>query len=163
MTDWLGTDDDAVAHVFNTRIRVLKQSNAILLDELRANRTKRIWAFLAGAVTFFALGFTAGAAWSQGHYTCEPPDRIPIEDDGPTKAMVTFYNSVNDCSEIMDLVMQSDNGIAVRVIIQIGSQENDYRETIMLEPQDPLMMAFPPEGDLIDGEEMQFVIQGGIS
>ena len=160
MTDWYGRND---VPPDSARIRGLERSIAVLLDEQRAHRTKRRGAFLAGSVIFFALGFTAGAAWSQGRYTCEPPDRLTIEDDGPDRAIVTFYNSVNDCSEIVDRVIQSDNGIAVRVIIQLGSEENEYRETITLEPKDPMMMAFPPEGDLLDGEERQFVIQGGIS
>lgn len=116
-----------------------------------------IGALLMGA-TFFA-----GQAFGQGFYRCEPPDRITIEDDGPGRAIVTFYNSVNDCSNNLDRVMETENGIAVRVIIEVGSAENDYRERIILEPQDPMMMAFPPEGDLFDGEEKQFLIQGGLS
>ena len=75
MTDWHGRNDvppvvvlddprriDAWQH--SARIRGLERSIAVLLDEQRAHRTKRLGAFLAGSVIFFALGFTAGAAWS---------------------------------------------------------------------------------------------------
>ena len=116
-----------------------------------------------GAAAMAAGIFAADLAYSQGFYRCEPPDRITIEDDGPGRAIVTFYNSINDCSNNMDRVMTSDDGIAVRVIIKVGSADNDYRETITLEPQDPVMMAYPPEGDLLDGEERRFIIQGGLS
>lgn len=123
-------------------------------------------AFLLGVV-FGGLmvggTFIASAALSQGFYRCEPPDRITITDDGPGRAIVTYYNSINDCSNNLDQVMESEGGIAVRVIITVGGADTDYRERITLEPQDAMMMAFPPEGDLLDGEERQFVIQGGLS
>ena len=130
--------------------------------EKEASRRVRRAAALA-AVIFGALGFGAGAVWGQGFYRCEPPDRVTITDDGPDRAIVTFYNSINDCSNNVDRVMESDNGIAVRVVIKVGSAANEYRETITLEPQNPMMMAFPPEGDLLDGEERRFVIQGGVT
>lgn len=120
------------------------------------------YGMVCGAITL-AAGFLAGAAFGQGFYVCEPPDRITIEDDGPGRAIVTYYNSINECSNNMDRVMTSDDGIAVRVIIEVGSADTDYRERITLFPQDPMMMAFPPDGDLLDGEERRFVIQGGIS
>ena len=131
----------------------------------KAAKRKAFTAFWRGALfgALLATGaFIASAAWGQ-NYRCEPPDRITIADDGPGRAIVTFYNSVNDCSSNIDRVMETDNGIAVRVIITVGSSENEYRETISLIPQDPVMMSFPPVGDLLDGEEKRFVIQGGLS
>lgn len=125
----------------------------------------RAWKYAAFACAagFAALGFAAGAAWGQGSYVCTPPDRLTIADDGPGRAIVTYYNSVNDCSNNVDRVLTSENGIAVRVVIEVGGEEIEYRERITLEPQDPNMMAFPPEQDLLDGEERRFVIQGGLS
>ncbi len=120
-------------------------------------------AFAYAAIIFGIAGFAAGAAWSQGSYSCTPPDRLTIADDGQGRAIVTYYNSVNDCSNNVDRVLTSDNGIAVRVTIEVGGEEVEYRERITLEPQDPNMMAFPPQQDLLDGEERRFVVQGGLS
>jgi len=134
--------------------------------EAREDKRKALTAFWRGTIfgALLATGaFVASAAFSQGFYTCAPPDRITITDDGPGRAIVTYYNSINDCSNNMDRVMETDNGIAVRVIITVGGSDTDYRERITLEPQDPMMMAFPPEGDLLDGEERRFIIQGGTS
>ena len=114
-------------------------------------------------MTRAALLALAIAAPAHAQYVCAPPDRITIADDGPGRAVVTYYNSVNDCSNNVDRVMTSDNGISVRVVVQVGDATMEYRERITLEPQDPNMMAFPPEGDLLDGEEREFVIQGGLS
>ena len=144
----------------------LRESNAILREELQQATLKPYRSFLRGMVVggFIVAALIASLpAYSQGFYTCTPPDRITIVDDGPGRAIVTFYNSVNDCYNNIDRVMETDGGIAVRVIIKVGSADNEYRETIILEPQDPMMMAFPPEGDLYDGEERRFVIQGGLS
>jgi len=134
--------------------------------EAREAKRKAFRAFWRGACfgAVLATGaFVASAALSQGFYRCEPPDRITITDDGPGRAIVTFYNSINDCSNNMDRVMETENGIAVRVTITVGGADTDYRERITLEPQDPMMMAIPPEGDLLDGEERRFIIQGGTS
>jgi hypothetical protein len=136
------------------------------LTEKEAKR-KSLRAFrrgmILGAAVMAAGIFAAEVVHGQGYYRCEPPDRITIADDGHGRAIVTYYNSVNDCSNNIDRIMESENGIAVRVVITVGGEDNEYRETITLEPQDPTMMAFPPEGDLLDGEEKQFVIQGGLS
>lgn len=108
---------------------------------------------------------SAAPAGAQAPYEarCVPPDRLEIADDGPDRAIVTFYNSINDCSKGSDFVITSDNGVAVRVIIEIGGAGNEYREVIRLVPEDPMYMAFPPEGELLDGEEKHFLIQGGLS
>jgi hypothetical protein len=129
----------------------------------KSAKRKAYRAFLYGSVIFGVLGAAAGAAFGQAFVRCEPPDRITIADDGPGRAIVTFYNSINDCSNNLDRVMTTENGIAVRVIITVGGADTEYRERITLEPQDPMMMAFPPEGDLLDGEERRFVVQGGVS
>ena len=134
--------------------------------EAKEAKRKAFTAFWRGSIfgAILATGaFIASAAMGQGTYRCDPPDRISIADDGHGRAIVTYYNSVNECSNNIDRVMTTDNGIAVRVIIEVGSAETEYRERITLIPQDPAMMAFPPEGDLLDGEERRFVIQGGLS
>lgn len=143
----------------------LRASNAVLRQELQAagNPRRAFWYGIVIGGVVIGASFGAGAAFGQGAYKCEPPDRITIQDDGPGRAIVTYYNSINDCSNHVDRVLESANGIAVRVIIEVGGEEHDYRELITLEPQDALMMAFPPEGALLDGEERQFVIQGGLS
>lgn len=102
-------------------------------------------------------------AYSQGFYTCEPPDWLTIVDDGPDRAIVTYSNSINDCSNNVSTVLTSDAGVSVRVIITVGSEGDGYKEHIVLEPLDPLMMAFPPEGWLQDGEQQGFIVQGGLS
>lgn len=133
--------------------------------EAREAKRKAFTAFWRGSIfgALLATGaFIGSAAFGQGFYRCEPPDRITIADDGPGRAIVTYYNSINDCSNNMDRVMETENGIAVRVVITVGGADTEYRERITLEPQDPMMMAFPPEGDLLDGEERRFVIQGGL-
>jgi hypothetical protein len=128
---------------------------------------RRAWrAFWRGIVIgglMTGAAFVGGAAWGQGMYSCTPPDRLAIDDDGQGRAIVTYYNSVNDCSNNVDRVLTSKNGISVRVIIVIGSEADEYREIITLTPQDPNMMAIPPVGELLDGEERRFLIQGGLS
>jgi hypothetical protein len=149
----------------SARIQALETSNAILRKELFSDRKRAHRAFWRGAcfgAVLAVAAFIGSAAWSQ-NYRCEPPDRITIESDGSDRAIVTYYNSINECSSNVDRVMEADNGISVRVIITVGSADTDYRERITLEPQDPMMMAIPPEGDLLDGEERRFVIQGGLS
>ena len=165
MSGW-GGGNDAPVPPSGARLASLEVSNHILRAELKEYHRKQFTAFWRGSVfgAILATGAViASAAFSQGFYRCEPPDRITIADDGPGRAIVTFYNSINDCSNNIDRVMTSDDGISVRIIITVGGAETDYRERITLEPQDPMMMSFPPGGDLFDGEERQFVIQGGTS
>ena len=134
-------------------------------EDMARNRARRAFhrGAWVGAAAMAAGIFAAEMVNGQSFYRCEPPDRITIEDDVYGRAIVTFYNSVNDCSNNIDRIIETDNGIAVRVIIEVGTADNDYRERITLIPQDPAMMAFPPEDDLIDGEEKRFLIQGGLS
>lgn len=132
-------------------------------DADRKARRAFVRGMWVGAAALAASILAADMAFGQNAYRCTPPDRISIADDGPGRAIVTYYNSINDCSSNVDRVLTSDNGIAVRVIIEVGGEDINYRESIKLEPQDPNMMAFPPEGELFDGEERRFVIQGGLS
>jgi hypothetical protein len=98
-----------------------------------------------------------------GSSTCSPPDEITIRDDGPGKAIVTYSNSVNRCSAETIGRLTSPNGISVDFRIELTGEENDYRERITLNPVAVEMMAFPPEGDLLDGETQEFIIMGGLA
>jgi hypothetical protein len=94
---------------------------------------------------------------------CTPPDEITIRDDGIGKAIVTYSNSVNQCSAPLIRRLVSPQGIAVDVRIDLLGDDHDRRERITLTPVEPSMMAFPPEGDLLDGESREFVIMGGLA
>jgi len=85
-----------------------------------------------------------------GGSTCTPPDELTIRDDGPGKAIVTYSNSVNQCSVPLIRRLVSPAGIAVDVRIDLLGV-------------DAFMMAFPPEGDLLDGETAEFIIMGGLA
>jgi hypothetical protein len=63
----------------------------------------------------------------------------------------------------MQFTMKSPNGIEVMVTVEIGSSASGGKERITLEPLTQNMMAFPPEGELFDGETKEFVIMGGMS
>ena len=95
--------------------------------------------------------------------SCIIQDALEIRDDGEGKAIVTYYNSIENCSGAANVVITSPEGIAVQVIIDIGGEEEDYREVIQLIPLGDGMMSFPPEGKLLDGERQEFVIMGGVS
>lgn len=95
--------------------------------------------------------------------SCIIQDSLDIEDLGNDKAIVTYYNSVEGCSSPAEVILTAPNGIAVNIKIVIGGEENDYRELIYLTPLDPNFMSLPPEEKLLDGEKMEFVIQGGLS
>ena len=98
-----------------------------------------------------------------GGSTCSPPDEITIRDDGVGKAIVTYSNSVNQCSVPLIKRLVSPQGIAVDVRIDLLGDDHERRERITLSPVDADMMAFPPEGDLLDGETREFVIMGGLA
>lgn len=90
--------------------------------------------------------------------SCIEQDSISIRDEGADKAIVTYSNSIEECSSPVTLHLTAPNGIKVRVTIEIGAAE-----TIILEPEDPLFMSIPPEGDVPDGEKQEFLIMGGMS
>ena len=98
-----------------------------------------------------------------GGSTCSPPDEITIRDDGVGKAIVTYSNSVNQCSVPLIKRLVSPQGIAVDVRIDLLSDDHERRERITLSPVDADMMAFPPEGDVLDGESQEFIIMGGLA
>ena len=111
-----------------------------------------------------ALSITPALGQGAGNdRSCNPPDSVTIEDDTEGRAIVTYYNSSEECSNGRDYVIASKAGIEVRVIITIGATADEGREVIELIPVDSKMMAFPPEGRLIDGETQHFLIQEGIS
>jgi hypothetical protein len=102
-----------------------------------------------------AQGEPSGGVTSKG---CWPPDAVYIKDDGPGKAVITYHNSENQCSNNWELDMVSPAGIEVHVSIKVGDAE-----TIIVTPVDPNMMAFPPEADVEDGSQTEIVVMGGLS
>ncbi len=106
---------------------------------------------------------TPAFAQAYTHPACSEPDRLEIRDDGPGRAIVTFYNSRQNCSQELRQDLTSPNGIKVRVVISLGGEADEYRERITLEPLTDQYQAYPPEGWLLDGEEAEFVVQGGLS
>lgn len=94
---------------------------------------------------------------------CTPLDVITIEDYGPGRAIVTYTNSYNNCSGEVLLDGVTDAGIKVRVTIHLGGNHNEYRETIIVKPLDLGMEAFPPSAEVLDGETVEIIVQGGLS
>jgi hypothetical protein len=117
----------------------------------------------ARAALFAVLLAAPAIAQPYGSSTCSPPDEITIRDDGVGKAIVTYSNSVNQCSVPLIKRLVSPNGIAVDVRIDLLGDDHERRERITLTPVDADMMAFPPEGDLLDGESQEFIIMGGLA
>jgi hypothetical protein len=116
-------------------------------------------------VLLLLAGALVAPAYAQGYgpAPCEIPDILTIRDDGPGKAIVTYYNSVAECSEVLQRTLISPAGIEVKIYIDLLGIEDDGREKITLQPLDPTMMSFPPEGKLLDGEQRDFLIMGGMS
>jgi hypothetical protein len=98
-----------------------------------------------------------------GSSACTPPDKITIRDDGIGRAIVTYSNSVSQCSVPLIRRLTSPQGIAVDVRIDLLGDDHERRERITLTPVEADMMAFPPEGDLLDGESREFIIMGGLA
>ena len=95
--------------------------------------------------------------------SCIIQDSISIRDEGMGVAVVTYYNSVESCSQEFSTTLTSEAGVEVKVQISIGGEEDDYREIINLTPLTDGMMAYPPDGKLLDGETQEFYIMGGLS
>lgn len=89
-------------------------------------------------------------------------DVYKIEDDGPDRAIVTYYNAVTKCSDNVDTTLTSPNGIAVQIIIEVGVDAED-RERVTVIPRSGQYMAFPPDAAVLDGEQVEIVVQGGLS
>ena len=116
------------------------------------------------AALFAILLAAPAAAQPVGSSTCSPPDEITIRDDGLGKAIVTYSNSVNQCSVAVDgLRLTSPNGISVDVWIDLLGDDHQRRERITIIPVSPEMMACPPQGDLLVGESQEFIIMGGLA
>jgi hypothetical protein len=95
-------------------------------------------------------------------YSCLEQDYIAIKDDGSDRAIVTYSNSIENCSNDLNWIFEAPNGIKVRIQIKVGGT-GEHAEVIYLYPLTPGYMAFPPEGNVLDGEKMEFIIQGGLS
>jgi hypothetical protein len=108
--------------------------------------------------------FLAFPAHAQGYSTPSCiPDSITIRDAGEGRAILTYSNSVDQCSAELVKTLTSPNGIAVEVQITLGGKENEYRERIELRPLTDGYFAVEPEGELLDGEVRDFLIVGGVS
>ncbi len=94
---------------------------------------------------------------------CQPPDEWDIRDDGPGRAIVTYYNSEAGCSMNVDTVLTSENGVMARIVIIANPADANGDERFDVIPEDPNMMAYPPSLDVSDGEAKEIVIQGGLS
>ena len=94
--------------------------------------------------------------------SCIEQDYVSIEDHGEYAAIVTYSNSKESCSTDMNWVYESPNGIKVRVQIITGT-DGQREETINLFPLYPSLQSYPPYGFVVDGEKMEFLIQGGLS
>lgn len=95
--------------------------------------------------------------------SCLIQDWVTIEDDGPEMAIVTYYNSADNCSSPGSWTITAPNGISVKVVVELGGLETVYRENVLILPEDTWMMSFPPEEDIVDGETKTFRIMGGMS
>lgn len=102
-----------------------------------------------------SLAFANPTGYTVG---CKVKDAIGIRDAGEGKAIVTYYNSEERCSGGMDLVLTSQNGISVRVIVEVGPDE----EFIVVIPLNEGMMSDPPEAYVIDGAGVDIVVMGGL-
>lgn len=95
--------------------------------------------------------------------SCIIQDSIGIRDEGEGRAVVTYYNSIESCSSEIDIVLVSQNDVAVRVIVTIGDSKNENRETIQIIPLDSGWIAIPPEGHQLDGETAEYLVEIGLS
>lgn len=90
----------------------------------------------------------------------EYKDKVEIRDNGPGQAIVTYYDSAEQCSTSQSLILTAPNGISVRVEISIGTND-DNAETIYVTP-DTQYMAIPPEASVVDGDSVEIHISGGL-
>ena len=116
------------------------------------------------AVCAMPIGDVDAQSFPTTPSVCEP-DRLEIRDAGAGRAIVTYYNSAQQCSTgVTDKILTTPNGIEVSVTVKVNSTENEGgREAITLDPLDPSMFAFPPSGLLLDGETQEFLAEGGMS
>jgi len=91
------------------------------------------------------------------------PDKLEIVDDGPSKAIVTYYNSIEQCSVNKNFTLVSEQGIEVLVMIRIAVPELGTKEQIILIPKDGQYMSYPSEDSLFDGETKSFIVAAGVS
>lgn len=98
-----------------------------------------------------------------GPQYCEPPDKWSIRDDGPGRAIVTYYNSEAGCSMNVDTVLTSENGIKARIVIIANPSDGGGDERFDVVPLDPNLMANPPSIDVTDGETKEIIVEGGLS
>lgn len=94
---------------------------------------------------------------------CKVPDMVGIVDVEPGKAIVTYYNSSERCSNPINMTLVSPAGISVQVTVDVQSGVDEDREYIVVTPLDPGMMAFPPEALVPDGDKTEIVVMGGLA
>lgn len=126
---------------------------------------KNLLLFLTLSLSYCAPAYAQSFPPTSVQATCMKPnakDWWKIEDDGPHRAIVTYYNSKEQCSRFIDEVITSDNGIEVRVIINVGD-DGQTGETITVIPMSEQYMAFPADRYVEDGETTTIIVQGGTS
>lgn len=96
--------------------------------------------------------------WATDCTRAEAQDVLEIADDGPHIAVLTYSNAAERCSDDVDRVMRSDNGIEVTVRVIVGDAE-----TLEVVPLDPQYHAMPPVIDVQDGESVFVIIMAGTS
>lgn len=91
-------------------------------------------------------------------------DTLTIEDAGEGRAIVTYHNHVAGCSTgYTDRILTSPNGISVSIDVVVNAGGAENQEGITITPLDATMMAFPPDGLVVDGDTLEIIIQGGVS
>ena len=97
-----------------------------------------------------------------GNHCADGGDVLLLEDGGASVAVLTYSNSVHQCSKPVDQIMTAPNGIEVRVVVNIGSG-SDTRETITITPVDRQYIADPPQASIHDGESVVVIVMAGVS
>lgn len=96
--------------------------------------------------------------WATDCTKPEAQDVLEITDDGPHIAVITYSNAAERCSDTVDRVMRSENGIEATVRVIVGDAE-----TLEVVPLDPQYLAYPPVIDVQDGESVFVIVMAGTS
>lgn len=105
-------------------------------------------ALYAGAVTLYLAAPAYSQPSSAGHVPSGQPDAIEIRDSSEGHLAEIVYSNSADLTSAAQVLEMSHNGVTVRVRIIVGKDE-----TLIVEPQEPDVIAVPPEIDVPDGAE----------
>lgn len=95
--------------------------------------------------------------------SCIIQDQLYIEDNGPDSAVITYFNSDEDCSIPFTYHMVAPNGVGATIDLSVGGQDTDYKEYMKVVPDSEQMFSYPPEEYLNDNQTQKFYIMGGLS